>query len=220
MREEDKSEFGPVKVEIDVTPTLLSYFEVSILPRDQSQEPKELPGQSVPKARSVIPSPMTIGLARKIENYDEKWTKDAFGYDGAKGTIFYMTSKTKRATADAPKYSVGDTVGCGLDYASGSMFFTLNGTFIQAFLGVDLFQHYFATVDTMSDNPFHVNFGMFPFLFDICPFRKRRNPLIERSLPNSNDNSEPDAVSIKGIQKYIAGLGPSFTCNHLLPDVY
>uniref|UniRef100_A0A7S1BYK4 B30.2/SPRY domain-containing protein n=1 Tax=Corethron hystrix TaxID=216773 RepID=A0A7S1BYK4_9STRA len=212
MLEEDKTADGPIKVELDVTPTLLAYFEVSIVPRDKAQEPKELSGQTVP-ALKTVPQSMTVGIARDVDKYDHnKWLRGAFGYDGNNGTIFHMRSRTKRESAEAPRFGVGDTVGCGIDYASRSMFFTLNGYFLQAFLGLDLYEDYFATVDTISDSPFYVNFGMHPFLFDISPFRKRHNPLIERSLPNSNGDSPSDAISkeiVRGIQKYVAALGPT-----------
>jgi len=221
MLQEDKIIDGPIKVELDVTPTLLAYFEVSIIHRDKSQEPREVPGQEVPALRSV-PKSMTVGLARDVDKYHEnKWLRGAFGYDGNNGTIFHMRSRTKRESAKAPRFGVGDTVGCGIDYASRSMFFTLNGYFLQAFLGVDLYEDYFATVDTISDSPFYVNFGMHPFLFDVSPFRKRHNSLIERSLPNCNDDSASDAISkdlVKGIQKYMAALGPSIVCSNTVPD--
>ena len=52
------------------------------------------------------------------------WTEGAWGYHGDDGNIY---NKGGTGTAWGPRYEVGDTVGCGVNFDKGIAFYTRNG---------------------------------------------------------------------------------------------
>ena len=52
------------------------------------------------------------------------WVKGSWGYHGDDGKKYEEVGK---GVPYGPTYGTGDTVGCGVDFTSGSAFFTKNG---------------------------------------------------------------------------------------------
>lgn len=76
------------------------------------------------------------------------WGSDTWGYHGDDGIIYHQN----KAVLYSEKYTSGDTIGCGLNFETGKVFFTKNGTplgklTITSFLppSKHLFPHYLST---------------------------------------------------------------------------
>ena len=57
-----------------------------------------------------------------------------YGYHGDDGGVFLYQFDASDATIHAPRYTTNDTVGAGIDFTKGSVFFTLNGELLGASL--------------------------------------------------------------------------------------
>lgn len=125
------------------------------------------------------------------------WEINSFGYHGQDGRIYHGSTE---GDSYGPTFSVNDTVGAGINFASEIIFFTKNGNSVGAafkevrmenFSGGELYP----TVGLHSAREkVAVNFGQRPFLFDVEALaREERNKLqreVERvSLPLSVTHS-------------------------------
>jgi len=184
--------------EIDLTPRMVAYFEVSILLRDKMQEPdiNEI-GQSTTTAtprmmfphhhnadsnleqqqnqRRHVSECVAIGLSLQSSNSRMPgWDKQSYGFHGDDGGIFHSRGEMIRAYG--PKYGEGDTVGCGVNYDNGGIFFTLNGNFLgYAWCSLGVVREgntsLYPTVGVDSNCPLVSNFGNTrPFIFDLAGF--------------------------------------------------
>eukprot|EP01083_Nonionella_stella_P278200 945976_1 len=136
----------------------MAYFEVSILARDEKQEPKPqqstnnsnagqgasrnngaggghiiqlLEPQEQEQQRQTPAACVAVGLSMKGYRSSVRmpgWDSYSYGYHGDDGGIFH--SKGDMIRVYGPTYNVGDTVGCGVNYQTGGIFFTLNGNFL------------------------------------------------------------------------------------------
>ncbi len=184
-------------MEIDITPRMMAYFEVSILPRHEEQEKvvptveagriddPEINGGGVNEVEENIDtntSSACVAIGLSMEEYLASvrmpgWDEYSYGYHGDDGGIFHSRGDMIRVYG--PKYNVGDTVGCGVNYLNGGIFFTLNGDFLgyawcneKTVLDgrVDLYP----TVGVDSPNPLACNFGNErPFVWDFPKFVAR-----------------------------------------------
>ena len=185
--------------EIDLTPKLMAYFEVTILPR--TDESRGMNGMDVGSTSGGLLRPnnvlrnleanvegdddvtprasacVAIGLSRKEFSSTLRmpgWDSYSYGYHGDDGGIFHSRGDMIRVYG--PQYGVGDCVGCGVNYANGGIFFTLNGDFLgyawcnERIISdgkVDLYP----TIGVDSPNPLACNFGHErPFTFDFSRF--------------------------------------------------
>jgi hypothetical protein len=167
-------------LEMDFTPRLMAYFEVSILPRDKSQEPtddgaseRRSPSLTHPGRETVTKACVAVGVS--IPGFTDSirmpgWDMFSYGYHGDDGGIFH--SKGDMVRVFGPTYNVGDTVGCGVNYENGGIFYTLNGEWLgYAFLNerciLDGSIDIFPTIGIDSNHPLACNFGNDrPFLFN------------------------------------------------------
>jgi len=192
------SKMNQDRVEIDLTPRMLAYFEVSILPRDKTQESNDDPLQSMRldegmersrpgNGRDEVVNPcVAVGLS--IRGFSDKsrmpgWDIYSYGYHGDDGGIFH--SKGNMIRVYGPTYKEGDTVGCGVNYQNGGIFYTLNGDFLgYAWMNeknvlegkVDLFP----TVGVDTNNPLAFNFGSRPFVFDFQDFVQQNGSIADK----------------------------------------
>jgi len=188
----------PRFAEIDLTPRMVAYFEVSILLRDKMQEPEineigqsttnptpmmMLPrhynaGQQHPQQQSPrqhVSECIAVGLSlQSSHSRMPGWDKSSYGYHGDDGGIFHSRGEMIRVYG--PKYGEGDTVGCGVNYENGGIFYTLNGNFLgYAWCSLGVVQegrtNLYPTVGVDSNCPLVSNFGNArPFLFDLAGF--------------------------------------------------
>ncbi|KAF9410272.1 hypothetical protein BGZ94_001713 [Podila epigama] len=115
------------------------YFEVTIL----YMPPTEL--------GSIV-----VGICGKNQNMNETlgWNDSSYGYSGECGDFLSLSSNRSslnarsqsgkmKARARGPPFRSGSVVGCGVDFASRELFFTLNGECLgQAFYDVDVLDCY------------------------------------------------------------------------------
>jgi len=184
-------------IEIDVTPRFMSYFEVSILPRDETMEPKQINGRETSafharrgsniqnndveddRQGQTRNSSSCVAIGLSTEEYSTfnrmpGWDKHSYGYHGDDGAIFHSNGDMIRVYG--PKYSVGDTVGCGVNYQNGGIFFTLNGDFLgyawcNEKIILDGKANLYPTIGVDSSCPLACNFGNErPFVWDFLKY--------------------------------------------------
>ncbi|KAI9264298.1 hypothetical protein BDA99DRAFT_508942 [Phascolomyces articulosus] len=101
------------------------------------------------------------------------WDVNSYGYHGDDGKSFGGCGKGK---AYGPCFSSGDIVGCGVNFAEGTAFFTKNGSFLgNAFEDTILLpdMDYYPCVGLRTPGEHvTVNFGNQPFMFDIVQYIK------------------------------------------------
>lgn len=168
-------------LEMDFTPRLMAYFEVSILPRDESQEPKDakvfvpndIPSHIV--RNNPIKACVAVGIS--IPGFTDStrmpgWDMFSYGFHGDDGGIFHGKGDMLRVFG--PTYNVGDTVGCGVNYENGGIFYTLNGEWLgYGFLNekciLDGQTDLYPTIGIDSNHPLACNFGNDrPFRFNFA----------------------------------------------------
>ncbi|THC98715.1 hypothetical protein EYZ11_001778 [Aspergillus tanneri] len=96
------------------------------------------------------------------------WEQESWAYHGDDGKSFFGESQGQ-GRQYGPTFGVNDTVGCGVNFATGCAFFTKNGVFLgNAFRELRNVKVY-PSVGMKKQPPVHlaVNFGQQPFMFDI-----------------------------------------------------
>lgn len=104
------------------------------------------------------------------------WEQESWGYHGDDGHSFACSASGKPY---GPKFSALDVVGCGINFRTGSAFFTKNGIFLgEAFQGIKLERLYPSVGIKKPGEHVRANFGQTPFVFDIDTFLE-----VSRRLP-------------------------------------
>jgi hypothetical protein len=155
---------------MNLTPRLVSYFEVSILEAPEDELARSWRGLPAPAASSEC---VAVGLAAhefSIHTRMPGWDPYSFGYHGDDGGIFHSSGSMLKNFGAT--YGVGDTVGCGIDYVNQCIFYTLNGQFLGAAftdLSMDVLKKdWFPVVGLDSNCLVQCNFGCDkPFLYDL-----------------------------------------------------
>lgn len=173
--------------EIDLTPRRSAYFEVSILSRPDGNEPNNdshrrpgpvrLERQLTPENINRSTECVAVGLS--LPGYATVgrmpgWDSLSYGYHGDDGGLFH--SKGDMLRTYGPTYGAGDTVGCGIQYDTGGIFFTKNGEWLGyawtkepvVLAGTTKL---YPTVGVDSQCPISCNFGTTrPFVFNFAKF--------------------------------------------------
>ncbi|KAG7352217.1 SPRY domain containing protein [Nitzschia inconspicua] len=175
---------------VNVTPRLISYYEVSILDLENNESSDNGDDDSV----SPVPPParpaghrsdcVAVGLATQSFHVHTRmpgWDRQSFGYHGDDGGIFHSSGTMVKQFGS--KFGAGDTVGCGIDYVTKGIFFTLNGSFMgYGWTGIDeeLLQNDLYPVVGLDTNcPLSLNFGADePFQFDLAQFIMKHETII------------------------------------------
>lgn len=127
------------------------------------------------------------------------WEQESWAYHGDDGKSFFGESQGQ-GRSYGPTFGVGDTVGCGVNFSTGSAFFTKNGVFLgtdpinretrnsegeltakgNAFHDLRNVKLY-PSVGMKKQPPVHLkgNFGQEPFVFDIDGMVRVCNTLVE-----------------------------------------
>ncbi|KAL3422462.1 SPRY domain-containing protein [Phlyctema vagabunda] len=124
------------------------YFEVTIVSRKREESSIGIgfSGKNVPLSR--LPG----------------WEPDSWAYHGDDGCSFCCQSSGK---SYGPPFTAGDIIGCGVNFRTGSAFFTKNGDHLGTAFR-DIKGKLFPSVGMKkSGEHIRVNFGQSPFVFDI-----------------------------------------------------
>jgi hypothetical protein len=129
---------------------------------------------------------VAIGLSTRYFSPVDKmpgWDSESYGYHGDDGGIYH--GRGVMLSRYGPSYGPGDTVGCGLDYASRRIFFVKNGVFLGYAFGDGcddisggggglsrriMDRGLYPTVGVDTECPISVNFGERPFMFNLRGF--------------------------------------------------
>jgi hypothetical protein len=190
---------------VNVTPRLISYYEVSILPAPRPNEERD--DDSIPGTAALVAAPrpsrsdcVAVGLATSSFHVHTRmpgWDRQSFGFHGDDAGIFHASGGMVKEFGS--KFGQGDTIGCGVDYVNKGIFLTLNGQYLgygwkgieDEFLKNDLFP----VVGLDSNCPLYFNFGQEePFQFDLSKFIMKHESIIASQYSLEETKSPPKHV--------------------------
>jgi hypothetical protein len=184
-------------------PRLVSYYEMTMTrPANDSTVVNNHQERQTPHSQENSDAPIkwsseciAIGLANKdypMKDTMPGWKSLSYGYHSDDGSTF---GDGKRQIQYGPKFGLGDVVGCGLDYRTGTVFYTLNGIFLghasvvaeEALIAVD----WYPTVGFDSPECAVMNFGFHkPFVFDLLKYCQEDPPArVTYAMEETNQES-------------------------------
>jgi len=151
---------------VDLTPRLIMYFEVTLMkPAQHAMTPEQTRHEQRHDCVAVGLSTSSFKPQHSMPGWDDK----SYGYHSDDGGMFH--GKDVAARRGKPTFGPGDTIGCGLDYASRRIFFTKNAEFVgyefARLRRYVLEKGLYPTVGIDSNCPLFVNFGAHPFAFNL-----------------------------------------------------
>lgn len=171
---------------IQVAPRMVAYFEVSILRRQDEECTPTI------SSRDCV----AVGIATESFHCRSKmpgWDSQSFGYHGDDGGTFHASGGMVERFG--PCFGEGDTVGCGIDYVTRGIFFTLNGNFLGygwKNLDVEFLEHdLYGVVGIDTNHPIALNYGDQPFDFDLSKFTQKHKKLIFPYYQWSQEEEDP-----------------------------
>lgn len=164
------------------------YFEVTVLGKHKGES-----------TIGIGFSDASVSLTRQ-----PGWEPKSWGYHSDDGNTFYANSQGK---AYGPPFGSGDVVGCGLNFRTGTAFYTKNGEYLgiafQEIKGTNL--KLFPTIGLKKTGEHvRVNFGQSPFTFDIDGMMKEERILINNQIDaTSTDSLAPPLGETDLIQQLV-----------------
>jgi len=161
--------------ELQITPRLVSYYEVTLLESDEALGRNQR-GGAQPRGLRTLPC-IAVGLSTTQFRPHAGpvgrmpgWDNNSYGYHSDDGGFFHDRGVMQCALGRG--YGPGDTIGCGIDYTPGDhdgarIFFTINGSMISYAKCVAADEDFFPTVGVDSNDAFRLNFGQRPYLYDL-----------------------------------------------------
>ncbi|KAK1997869.1 SPRY domain-containing protein [Colletotrichum falcatum] len=134
-----------------------------------------------------------VGLARP-----PGWETDSWGYHSDDGHCYAGQSGGKTY---GPSFTASDIIGCGVNFRTGSAFFTKNGHLLgTAFREVGKSGPLYPTVGLKkSGEHVRVNFGQTPFVFDIDGMMTKEKEGIQREISETSSASLAPAMNETGL---------------------
>ncbi|ROV98618.1 hypothetical protein VSDG_04258 [Cytospora chrysosperma] len=131
----------------------LYYFEVTILSKRHND------------------STIGIGFSSKSVSLSRApgWEPESWGYHGDDGHCFASQNAGKHY---GPTFSTGDVIGCGVNFRTGTAFFTKNGVDLDTAFREVKGKLYPSVGMKKPGEHVRVNFGQTPFVFDIDQIMK------------------------------------------------
>ncbi|PLB49597.1 hypothetical protein P170DRAFT_447237 [Aspergillus steynii IBT 23096] len=134
------------------------------------------------------------------------WEQESWAYHGDDGKSFFGESQGQ-GKQYGPTFGANDTVGCGVNFATGCAFFTKNGVFLgNAFRELQNVKVY-PSVGMKKQPPVHLaaNFGQQPFMFDIDGMVKEEKTSIYSDIRAINTaNLQPPLDESALLQELVA----------------
>jgi len=177
---------GPTGL-INVSPRLVSYYEITIETRQWETPPPH-----------IIEDCVCIGFTTSRSRWVPRlpgWDKLSFGYHGDNGGLYHGSGRNIRLVGT---FGPGDTVGMGIDYVNRHIFVTKNGRFVTvAFrdLRVEMLAdiHLFPVVGLYTRHAVKVNYmGLQePFCFDLAAYcnHDQMQPALASEISMEDDSS-------------------------------
>ncbi|KAK2736428.1 hypothetical protein FQN57_000761 [Myotisia sp. PD_48] len=114
------------------------------------------------------------------------WEPESWAYHGDDGKTFFGDNQ-RQGKSYGPTFTVSDTIGCGVNFATGCAFFTKNGSFIgYAFRDLKL-NKVFPAIGMKKQPGAHIksNFGQQPFMFDIDSMMKSEKITVQMDVQST-----------------------------------
>jgi hypothetical protein len=130
---------------------------------------------------------IAIGFSTQKASLDRLpgWESESWAYHGDDGKTFFGEATGR---VYGPTFTVGDVIGCGINFSSGQAFFTKNGVNLgcafreirnpRPFPSIGMKKHTGAWVS--------VNFGQRPFLFDIDAMMAKEQDFVHTAIMQTN----------------------------------
>ena len=179
---------------VSFTPRLISYFEVHIVNTNEMSDKTPAVdhphGLQLDRVRASSSECVAVGLSLTSFHLHSRmpgWDALSYGWHGDDGGLFHNNGQMVRHFGST--FGVGDVVGCGIDYQTSSLFYTLNGEFLgYAFemTEAELLMDWYPTVGVDTNSLVQCNFGTDrPFQFDLqSMIEKDRETLVQTVGPH------------------------------------
>ncbi|CAO3597510.1 unnamed protein product [Absidia cylindrospora] len=122
------------------------------------------------------------------------WDKLSYGYHGDDGHSFEGSGIGKKY---GPQFKTGDVIGCGVNFANKTAFYTKNGTFLGiAFQDLDLSLPVFPCVGMRTAGEYiTVNFGQETFVYDIVQYIQEQKLTLWKDIDAYSVPTSPSLIS-------------------------
>lgn len=128
---------------------------------------------------------VAIGLSTQFASLSQLpgTEQNSYGFHGSDG-MKYHNNEPGHGKAYGPTFTTGDVVGCGLNFADNSCFFTKNGHHLGvAFTDLPRGWELYPTVGLQSvGGMIDANFGQQPFVFDVEDMKKELGLLTQLEI--------------------------------------
>ncbi|KAK2784465.1 hypothetical protein FQN52_007169 [Onygenales sp. PD_12] len=134
------------------------------------------------------------------------WDNESWAYHGDDGKTFFGDSQGQGKTY-GPTFTVNDTIGCGINFATGSAFFTKNGIHLgNAFRELRNVKLYPSVgVKKYPGAHLRANFGQFPFIYDIDGMMAKEKLGVQADISTTSiSNLHPSLDETAFIQELVA----------------
>ncbi|GKY98942.1 hypothetical protein MPSEU_000850000 [Mayamaea pseudoterrestris] len=174
---------------INLTPRLVSYFEVSIMAEaaNNDEEAGSNIDASLQEGAASSDECVAVGLAGcrfYCTTRMPGWDALSYGYHGDDGGFFHGSGSMRQQYG--PRFGQGDVVGCGVDYCNNTIFFTLNGRSLgtameQVFDGDAEHVGLYPVVGVDSSSLVRCNF-VGPFQFDLAGYMQKQMHAVQAAI--------------------------------------